>query len=304
MDSKFKIANELISNLVKLKGIKCVLIILSYNLIAGGALAEEENKLNLREFQDCPNCPTMVVLPKGSFEMGAQEHYKNQFTYKNVRRFSLTPVKIDINYHLAVGKFEIWAYEYYQCYLDGKCEPLDVRSDGYVENRSLSTMPANDITWKRAHDYINWLSEKTGRQYRLLSESEWEYATRGGTDTEFWWGDEFDPTMAVTSESSGFSNTGSSIERLKANPFGLYGTLGNLSEWVLDCRHQDSSSIPKDGQPKLEDADCSKRVLRGGSFLVSKKFATNSSRASGDINGKPGSSIGFRIATNEINENE
>ena len=144
------------------------------------------------------------------------------------------------------------------------------------------------------------MSEKTGRKYRLLSESEWEYAARGGTETEFWWGNDDkinQPRYAVISSSGHFYN-GIPAEQLISNPYGIYAMNGNLSEWVQDCRFNTLEGIPVDGSARIGSENCDFRVVRGGHFKSGLRNATSSAKLFIDMqNLMPRDYIGLRIAT-------
>jgi len=142
--------------------------------------------------------------------------------------------------------------------------------------------PVVCVNWLDAKAYVAWLSMKTGKPYRLLSEAEWEYAARAGTRTSRYWGD--DPELAcdfanvhdnVTQQyrhfdwephncKDGFVET-APVGKFKPNNFGLYDMLGNVWEWVEDCQSVNYIGAPKDGSAKVVD-DCVRRVYRGGGW--------------------------------------
>ncbi|MDG1996535.1 MAG: SUMF1/EgtB/PvdO family nonheme iron enzyme, partial [Emcibacteraceae bacterium] len=229
----------------------------------------EIKRYDLKTFKDCEKCPEMVVLPKGEYLMGDGEDYK----YKHETRGPQQ--KININYHLAVGVFEVTDSEYRECVLDRQCEDVI----GFSANRSFeklkpsnSVFPRDEITWERAHKYIAWLSDLTGREYRLPSESEWEYAARGGTETEFWWGSDDkanDHRYAWTKDSGGRVN-GQTAKSFFPNPYGLIAMNGNLSEWVQDCYYPNLEGMPNDGSPRLGNdgiGECDYATSRGGDLV-------------------------------------
>jgi hypothetical protein len=130
-----------------------------------------------------------------------------------------------------------------------------------------------DVSWENAQSYVNWLSHKTGKPYRLPSESEWEYAARAGTTTRFSFGDALSPSHANFNGSDDGSGP-SDVNRQKTMPvgsfrpstFGLYDMRGNAWEWVEDCWHEDYGPVaPTDGSPWLE-GNRAGRVGRGGSW--------------------------------------
>ena len=128
--------------------------------------------------------------------------------------------------------------------------------------------PVVCVNWTDAKVYVGWLSGKTGEGYRLLSESEWEYVARAGTGTaRYWWGDEIGRNRANCDGcGSRWDNRQTApVGSFSANGFGLYDVHGNVWEWVEDCRNESYAGAPTDGSA-WESGDCSRRVLRGGSW--------------------------------------
>jgi len=144
--------------------------------------------------------------------------------------------------------------------------------------------PVERVSWDDAVEFCKRLSNKTGRDYRLPSEAEWEYACRAGTKTRYYFGD------AIISEqvncdfqkvvvSQGFLGVGrkkewrgtcraetTEVGRFSANAFGLYDMHGNVWEWCLDHWHENYKGAPTDGSAWIEGGDASRRLLRGGSW--------------------------------------
>ena len=201
--------------------------------------------------------PVMRVIPGGSFEMGsaAGEEFKDERPRHSVSIESF-----------AVGQYEVTFDEY------------DVFAR--ATNRSLpndrgwgrGSRPVTSVSWEDAKAYAKWLSEKTGKAYRLPSESEWEYVSRAGTDTQYWWGEEIGEGKANCDGcGSEWDNKSTSpVGRFSANGFGLYDTLGNVWEWVEDCWHGNYEGAPVDGSAWLasNDGHCDQRVLRFPGFRV------------------------------------
>src|SRR5262245_36876485 len=131
-----------------------------------------------REFKDCAECPTMVVVPPGKFMMGTAEsepgHEKDE-----------SPLhEVTIPRALAIGKFEVTFAEWDACVADGGCDGYRPSDDGW----GRGNRPVIHVSFNETQSYLAWLSRKSGQQYRLLSESEWEYAARAGTTTPYFWG--------------------------------------------------------------------------------------------------------------------
>jgi formylglycine-generating enzyme required for sulfatase activity len=111
------------------------------------------------------------------------------------------------------------------------------------------------INWSDANAYANWLSRKTGKPYRLLSEAEWEYVARAGTNTRFWWGETFSTDQAnfhgenvyPTQSVGEFRRKTLPVDSFRANPWGFYQVHGNTYDWVEDCYHDSYDGAPSDG---------------------------------------------------------
>ncbi len=234
----------------------------------------EENTLG-SVFNDCTACPVMVVIPAGDFIMGSNSEESGHPDEKPQH-------KVRIAKPFAVSKFEITFDQWDECLSAGRC--AKVSDDGL----GRADRPVINVSWPDAKVYVAWLSEKTGKTYRLLTESEWEYAARGGTETAWFWGPAEDSygsriacKFANTHDESGkkahpnyvwsnhlcddgFGET-APVGRYQPNAFGLYDMLGNVREWVEDC-HGAYKDAPTDGSARTSTA-CEKRIVRGGSWI-------------------------------------
>ncbi len=245
------------------------------------------------EFQDCPTCPKMVVLPQQSFMMGSPNGEKGRSKNEGPRR------KVTIAYPLAVAKFEISFDEWDACLEDGGCRGHKPEDEG----RARGTLPVIDVDWFDAHAYIEWLNHKTGKKYRLLTEAEWEYAAKAGADTTYSWGaeashehanygqDECCGTLVKGRDQWEFTSPQGSFP---PNAFGLHDLSGNLWEWVEDCWSEDPSKGPTDGSARM-DGECALRIMKGGSWAsmpVRIRAAFRDAFGPDDR----GNIIGFRVA--------
>ena len=124
------------------------------------------------------------------------------------------------------------------------------------------------MSWDDAKEYIAWLTRITGKEYRLLTEAEWEYAARAGATTAYSWGDEIgDGNANCDGCASHWDNKQTApVGSFKPNAFGLYDMHGNVYEWVEDPWHDNYSGAPVDGSAWLEGGEASRRVVRGGSW--------------------------------------
>jgi len=191
-------------------------------------------------FKDCADCPEMVVIPAGSFRMGDLNGGGDS---------DEKPVHwVTIPRPFAVGKYEVTQAEWR--------EVIGSNPSRFKGGRN----PVEQVSWDDAQDFVRRLGTKTGKQYRLLMEAEWEYAARAGTVTKYPWGNSFD---------SGRANDGSRtvpVGRYALNSFGLHDMHGNVREWVEDCWHGSYSGAPTNGSAWTSGGDCRERVLRGGSW--------------------------------------
>jgi formylglycine-generating enzyme required for sulfatase activity len=149
----------------------------------------------------------------------------------------------------------------------------------------------NDIT----QQYLPWLSRKTGKAYRLLTEAEWEYAARAGTGTPFWWGASISPSQANYGGPKGeYRGQTVPVDNFAPNPWGLYNVHGNVWEWVQDNWHADYAGAPQDASI-WAGGDGSLRVLRGGSWGIIPGLL----RSAGRFRYQPTNRdylVGFRVA--------
>ena len=268
--------------------------------------------------RECPDCPEMVVIPAGSFEMGSpgsedgRGNNEGPVRRVNVAAFALGKTEI------TRGQFAAFAKETNYSAVD-KCWTLERgkfeersgnwREPGYTQD---DKQPVACINWNDAKAYAEWVSRKTGKQYRLPSEAEWEYSARGNTSTARFWGDNPDDacqyangadktaqaqihgatSWSVHKCTDGFAYT-APVGRFKANAFGLYDMLGNLWEWTEDSYHDSYNGAPTDGS--VWQGDGAKHALRGGSWNSSPQDV----RAAIRDNNRPAlrfSIFGFRIA--------
>ncbi|MCL2715958.1 MAG: formylglycine-generating enzyme family protein [Alphaproteobacteria bacterium] len=227
----------------------------------------QEASLKPRDvFRECDRvCPEMVVVPPGSFVMGSPEDEKGRSDGEGPQH------RITIGRAFAVGRFAVTLDEWDACVSEGGCAGYRPPDAGWGRGRR----PVNDVSWEDAKRYLTWLSKKTGKEYRLLSEAEWEYVARAGTTTPFWWGTGISHRKAnyrgtaTRTDRNRSSNGGGTlpVDSFDANPFGLYQVHGDVFEWVEDCWHETycCSGRPRDGSA-WTTGECHRRVLRGGDY--------------------------------------
>jgi formylglycine-generating enzyme required for sulfatase activity len=232
-----------------------------------------DQRSGLREFRDCPNGPVMVVLPPGQFLMGSPAGEEpaalNPDRPEWTELAEQPQVEVEIADSFAIGKYEITFAEWDRCVEAGGCT---YRPDD--EGWGRRDRPVVNIARMDAEEYIAWLSEVTGHQYRLPSEAEWEYAARAGTTTARYWGNELGRGMAVCDGcgSEWDKRSTAPIGSFAPNPFGLHDMLGNVEEWVADCWVETHAAAPRDGSARVEDSpwwsggECERPVQRGGAW--------------------------------------
>ena len=254
------------------------------------AREEEERRRRARspgtKFRDCPECPELVVVPSGSFEMGSPSSEYG-------RRDNEGPVhRVRIGRSFAVGVYEVTFGEWDACVSGGGCGGYRPSDESWGRGRR----PVINVSWEDAKAYVGWLSRKTGEEYRLLSESEWEYVARAGTITAYWWGDEIGRNRANCDRcgSRWDGEQTAPVGSFSANGFGLYDVHGNVWELVEDCWNGSYAGAPTDGSA-WESGECGRRVLRDGSWNV-RPWKLRSALRGGNSSGSRSFVVGFRVA--------
>ena len=206
-------------------------------------------------FRDHPSAPEMIVLPRGTFVMGSSQgedgHNKDESPQHTIQ----------IPSGLAVGRYPVTFDEWDACVKDGGTthKPDDA---GWGRGRR----PVINVSWDDVQLYLRWLRKVTGKTYRLLTEAEWEYAARAGSQTAY----SFDNDSGELDRCAWFKgNSGGKThpvgEKLP-NAFGLHDMHGNVWEWTQDCWNMNYNGAPTDGSAWTR-GDCSLRVVRGGSWF-------------------------------------
>lgn len=243
-------------------------------------------------FRDCSLCPEMVIVPPGSFLMGSEEAERKlaiSQTGEQVRIDSEQPRHpVTIFRSFAVGVNEVTFDEWDACLADGGCNGYEPPDEGWGRGKRL----VMNVSWNDIEAYISWLSEKTGKTYRLLSEAEWEYAARAGTSTKYWWGDAVAQLNANFGERVGKTTEVGSYE---ASPWGIHEMLGNFWEIVEDCAYNSYAGAPQDGTAWVVDG-CTVRAVRGGGFGSHAAFVRSATRGWLSSTDYRERDTGFRVA--------
>jgi formylglycine-generating enzyme required for sulfatase activity len=201
--------------------------------------------------------------------------------------------KVTIARPFAVAKFEVTFDEWDTCVAFGDCAQ-DISDSGF----GRGARPAINLSWEQAKAYVAWLSKMTGKPYRLLTEAEYEYATRAGTQTLYPWGDDIGLNNANCGEcgSKWDKRETSPVGSFPPNGFGLYDMVGNNWEWVEDCYHPDYNGAPTDGSAWTTGCVMEQRhVIRAGSYLTPALRVRSDSRYAG-ITIVSNYGPGFRVA--------
>ena len=222
-------------------------------------------------FKDCGTCPEMVVVPSGTYFMGLPVIAKKPLRAENPKHWAYIPEPF------AVGRFEVTFAEWDACLAGGGCNGYRPFDRGW----GRGPRPVVEVSWNDAKAYVAWLKRKTGKPYRLLSETEWEYVARAGSKTRYWWGKKVGIGHALC---QGCDSPWDRDQRtvpvgsFTANPFGLHDVAGNVSEWVEDCWNYGYTDAPWDGRALLS-GDCGKRVQRGGSVFDKPESLRSTTRS-------------------------
>ena len=275
-----------------------------------------------RRFRDCDGtwCPEMVVVPAGSYMMGSPASEAGRHDNEGPRH------RVRIAQPFAVGVTEVTRGEFGRfvretghstgngCWTveDGEWEERsgrNWRNPGYSQT---DVHPVACVSWEDAQAYARWLSRETGERYRLLSEAEWEYVARGEKSTARYWGQSEsdqcrhanggdralkrrygDWEWSTSSCDDGHVHT-APVGSYTTNGYGLHDVLGNVWEWVEDCWHEGYAGAPSNGSA-WKSGECSRRVLRGGSWDDGPRDLRSAIRSRGTAGGRD-NLTGFRVA--------
>ena len=221
--------------------------------------------------EGCTECPEMVVIPSGSFVMGSERFADEKPSHSvAIRSFFL-------------GKTEVTQGQWYT-----------VTGNNPSHNKD-PTLPVEQVSWDDIQQFIVKLNQRTGQKYRLPSESEWEYAARAGTTTEWSSGDDVSKLENYAWYYKNSGGKSQAVGQKLPNQFGLFDMHGNVWEWTQDCWHANYAGAPKDGSAWTTACAETRRVIRGGSWKLVPNLLGSANRnriypESRDSN------IGFRLA--------
>ena len=266
-----------------------------------GSLISNANAAPDKLIKDCSECPTLVTIPSGAIDYRVppgiigRAHNAGWYT------------RISFTREFAIGTFEVTNGQWHACIEGGGCDQLDY--DTTVNQHH----PVTKVNWHQAKRYAQWLSKKTNYNYRLPSNTEWEYSARAGRGMNRYFniapknvcehGNVYDQTAETTlaynldmlpcdDGQAGLAAVG----HFKPNAFGLYDTIGNAFEWIEDCASPgnfDASGLPVNGAAWFE-GDCTLRGYRGSSWLTNEPtYLVESDRFRDLTSGEE--DLGFRV---------
>jgi formylglycine-generating enzyme required for sulfatase activity len=293
----------------------------------------EECKLKPKDvFKECAKCPEMVVLPAGSFTMGSPDGERGRYKDEGSQHTAT------IAKPFAVGKFDVTVDQFAAFVAatgydsGGSCETFDGSNWGDTQDRSwrnpgfvqTGSHPVVCVSWNDAIAYVEWLARTTGKEYRLLTEAEWEYAARGqtrpGRYPRYYFGDNeedlcrygnvADQTAkrivqgagrgTIANCTDGYAYT-SPVGSFPPNGFSLYDMMGNVRQWTSDCPHDSDNGAATEGLARTasslsRESVCGRRqVVRGGAWFNSPQFLRVASRAPSPTAAR-NYTFGFRVA--------
>ena len=277
--------------------------------------------------------PLMKTLPGGQFSMGTdgevlagRAHQLQPIkTSSPARQVSIKPFRMGM-YEVTVKEFSRFVAATNSaaptsCIQMASKEWFDKIDGSWAGNKHSASEfePVTCIGFEGAKAYTTWLAKETGKNYRLPTEAEWEYAAKANTTGTFYWGEEADRAKACTYANVADRSAEAAIKRdyqglesinhigvlacddqsdyasivgmYQANAFGLHDMIGNINEFVEDCFTRGYENASIDGSARL-DGDCKKRVLRGGSWHWPVHASIQRGSTSTDF---IGSLEGFRI---------
>jgi len=262
-----------------------------------------------RIFKDCDSCPEMVVVPAGEFTMGSPNDEPDRQSNEGPQH------KVRLPGAIAIGKYPVTLGEFKYFIGETGYEPVsscwvwDEQTKSWIQDKNRSYLspgfsqpaavilrdryPVVCVNWYDAKAYARWLSTKTGKSYRLLSEAEREYATRAGTATRYWWGNFISAEWANYNGERYLART-EPVNVFGPNPFGLVQMHGNVYDWLEDCWHEGYDGAPIDGTAWREDL-CEWRAIRGGAWSMGAGSLRSAARSTGYM-GNGDWITGFRVA--------
>lgn len=241
-------------------------------------------------FKDCPMCPEMVIVSTGSAYIGSPKSEPGRVDAEQEAKLTT------FEKAFAIGRIEITRAEFTafaraaeyktatRCEMGKRRGTFDWSKPGFEQDERHAAVC---VSIRDVEAYLDWVSQKSGRNYQLPTAAEWEYAARGGTDTPYWLGDTVNRTQANVGRSrDGTMPTGV----FAANKFGLSDVIGNAAEMTGSCRPEPKSTEPDAGGEK---PPC-QRIVKGGAW-TSDPIDTRHAARTFLLDGTAQNFIGFRV---------
>ncbi len=272
--------------------------------------------------------PQMIVVPHGGFQMGAGDNERGASDAEKPSHY----VRFDRGFAMSITEVTVADFRRYvqasnarpRATRRGHSIVYDERSGNFVRHSgvdwqsdyngapAIANSPVMHVSVRDAENYATWLSEQTGRSYRLPSEAEFEYVLRAGSSGRYPWGDAGTPP-ALSGNFTGAEDVSPSgrhwynafvgygdgwwgpapVGSFEANAWGVHDVAGNLSEWVADCWHASYRRAPADGAAWFNPG-CRQRVIRGGNWANAPDQTRAAWRQSQDSD-TTSARIGFRL---------
>jgi len=229
-----------------------------------------------RVFRDCAKCPEMVVIPSGSYLMGGDP-------FRSYTQDAELPQHRVYLRSFAMGKQEVTQEQWY-----------DIMGNNPSSQKGR-ILPVEQVSWDDIQQFIAKLNKRTGQNYRLPSEAEWEYSGRGGATTEWSFGNDESKLRNYSWHVGNSRGKAHAVGQKLPNAFGLFDVHGNVWEWTQDCWHENYAGAPTDGSAWTTGCTENFRVLRGGSWYDTKAYSRSAVRVR-DIPAARFDCYGFRLA--------
>lgn len=252
----------------------------------------EQALLAKDQFKECDRCPEMIVVPSGSFTMGSPENEISRINDEGPLHV------VTFARPFAVGKYAVTFDDWDACLADRGCRGYRPDDLGWGRGKR----PVINLRCEDAEAYIEWLKQTTLRNYRFLSEAEFEYIARAGTQSPFWTGPTITSEQANYDGEFPYSSGPRGIFRKRTvpvgyfppNQWGLHEIIGNVFTWTGDCYHRTYVGAPTDGRAWVNE-DCERIVFRGGAWKFPPWHLRSAARGWIAVN-KTSDVVGLRVA--------
>jgi formylglycine-generating enzyme required for sulfatase activity len=254
-------------------------------------------------FQDCKDCPEMVVLPAGGYTMGVpNDEVGRQSDEGPLHQVTFAEPFAISRFHVTAEQWQVYTKDTGAVIPDGDDRPGRRCTNGKPSYPQGPRQPAVCMDWEEARGYIAWLAKKTGKPYRMLSESEREYGARAGSTGPFPFPFDKAGGYQITEHANGYGPKDgytytAPVGSFAPNAFGVYDMHGNVYEWLADCWHTDYIGAPTDGSAWITGGTCEHRQIRGNDWIEPPIFSRSGNRNEREPDVR-GDWLSFRVARN------